>query len=68
MKAQVISTDLMVAVLIILIIISAIGVLLIDYLGFDQQSSENRDLGLKGQEAMAVLTGGCGSPCNWDES
>ena len=68
MKSQVVSMDLMVAVLILLIIIGAAGVLLTAYLNFEQQQSENRDLEIKGQAAINSLTNSPGNPPNWEEN
>ncbi len=68
MKSQVISMDLMVAVLILLIIIGAAGVLLTDYLNFEHQQSENRDLEIKGQAAINTLTNSPGNPPDWEEN
>lgn len=67
MKAQVVSTDLMAAVLIILLIVGALSAILIEYLNFEQQRSENRDLELKGQGAVSTLTSTQGYPSNWEE-
>jgi hypothetical protein len=64
-KAQVISNDLVVAVLIILIIVGALSAILFEYLSFEEQRAENRDLELKGQEAISTLTGTSGNPTNW---
>jgi hypothetical protein len=66
-KAQVVSTDLMVAVMIILLIVGALSAILIEYLNFEQQRSENRDLELKGQGAVSTLTGTQGYPANWEQ-
>ena len=68
MKAQVISTDLMIAVVILLIIIGALGALILEFTSFEEQKALNRDMELKGQEAMASLTKTPGNPVNWEES
>jgi Tfp pilus assembly protein PilV len=66
-KAQIVSNDLIVAVLIILVIVGALSAILVEYLNFEQQRAENRDLELKGQGAISTLTSTSGSPSNWEE-
>lgn len=66
-RGQIVSMDLMVAVLILLVIIGAAGVLLTDYLNFEHQQSENRDLEFRGQEAENSLINSPGNPPNWED-
>ena len=68
MKSQMVSMDLMVAVIILLMIIGAVGVILTSYVSFEQQQSENRDLELKGQAAINSLTSSPGNPPDWEEN
>ena len=56
MKAQLLSTDLMVAVLILLVIVGALGIIVFEYSSFGEQQALNRDMELKGQEAINTLT------------
>ena len=55
MKAQAISMDLMTAVVIILLIVVAITAILTEYSSFQEQEAKNRDMEIRGQEAMNSL-------------
>jgi Tfp pilus assembly protein PilV len=68
MKAQIISMDLMIAVLIVMIIIGALGVLLYQYQVYEQQKTESRDLEMKSESAVNNLLMSPGNPSNWNES
>lgn len=55
MKAQAISMDLMTAVIIVLLIVVAITAILSEYSSFQEQEAKNRDMEIRGQEAMNSL-------------
>jgi len=55
MKAQAISMDLMSAIVIVLLIVVAISAILTEYSGFQEQEARNRDMEIRGQEAMNSL-------------
>lgn len=67
MKAQAMSLDLIIAIIILLIIISGIGFILIEFSNFQEQSAKNRDMLLKGQSATSSLVQTPGNPPNWEE-
>lgn len=66
MKAQIISLDIMFAVLVLLTIIGALGVILYQYAIYEQQQSELSALELRSQPALNVLMSTKGSPDDWD--
>ena len=67
MKAQVVSLDLLFAVIVILTIISAMGVVMFQYTTLETQIKSNRDAELKAQNAINSLTQTGGNPPNWDQ-
>jgi Tfp pilus assembly protein PilX len=64
MKAQVVSLDLLFAVIVILTIISALGIVMLQYTTLETQISSNRDAELKAQSAINSLTQTGGNPPN----
>ncbi len=66
MKAQVISMDLFFSIMILLIIVTALGVIIFEFTSLQEQESQNRDMQLKGQAAINSLIYSPGSP-NWEE-
>lgn len=68
MKAQIISMDLMIAVLIVMIIIGALTVLLYQYQTYEQQKTESRDMELQSESALNNLLMSTGNPSDWNES
>jgi hypothetical protein len=65
MKGQILSVDLMFAVLIILIIISALTYVLTQYAVFEMQQQQNTDIEVKIQAAASSLLLGTGNPPTW---
>lgn len=66
MRAQILSIDLMFAVIIILIIISAMTLVLLQYSAFESQQAQNRDIEIKTQAALNSLLLTPGVPYNWE--
>jgi hypothetical protein len=66
MKGQMLSTDLVFSVIILLIIISALTVVLLQYASFEEQQSQNRDIEIKSQAALNSLLLTPGVPFNWE--
>lgn len=66
MKGQILSVDLMFAVLIILTIISALTLVLTQYAVFEGQQSQLTDVSIKTQEASDSLLLTPGVPANWE--
>ncbi len=64
MKAQIFSMDLFFAIVVILIIVSAIGFLVLDFTEIHQREVEMRDMQIKGQRAVDSLVT---SPGDWEE-
>lgn len=68
MKGQIISTDLMVAVLILLVIITGTFFLLDEFTNFQEQKDKNRDIELRGQNAIETLLTHGGDPNDWENT
>lgn len=68
MKGQIFSLDLMFAVVIILIIISGLALIALQYTAFHDREVQNRDLELKTQAAMNSLILTPGIPYNWENT
>jgi hypothetical protein len=66
MKGQMLSIDLVFSVIILLIIISALTVVLLQYASFEEQQSQNRDIEIKSQAALNSLLLTPGVPFNWE--
>ena len=66
MKAQILSVDLMFAVIILLVIISALTLVLLQYASFESQQAQNRDIEIKTQAALNSLLLTPGVPFNWE--
>ena len=67
MKAQAISMDLFIAIVILLIIITAFSVIIFEFVNFQEQKAQNREMQIKGQAAMNSLITTPGNPPNWEE-
>ncbi|MCD6547383.1 MAG: hypothetical protein J7K22_02410 [Nanoarchaeota archaeon] len=67
MKAQAISMDLFLAIVILLIIITAFSVIIFEFVNFQEQKAQNREMQIKGQAAMNSLITTPGNPPNWEE-
>lgn len=66
MKAQAISMDLFFAIIILLVIVTALGIIVFEFTNLQEQKAQNRDMQLKGQSAINSLIYSPGSP-NWEE-
>jgi len=66
MKGQMLSIDLVFSVIILLIIISALTIVLLQYTSFEEQQSQNRDIEIKTQAALNSLLLTPGVPFNWE--
>lgn len=66
MKAQIISLDIMFAIVIILIILTSMTVVLLQYTSFEEEQSENRDIEIKTQTAINSLLLTPGVPSDWE--
>jgi len=60
------SIDLVFSVIILLIIISALTIVLLQYTSFEEQQSQNRDIEIKTQAALNSLLLTPGVPFNWE--
>ena len=66
MKAQIMSQDLVFAVILIILIVGALGVIIFEFDVFETQRSQNRDMRLKSENAMDSLLQTPGNPTNWE--
>jgi Tfp pilus assembly protein PilV len=66
MKGQIFSFDLIFAVIVLLIIISALAAITTQYALNQQAASQNRDIQIKTQAAMNSLVLTQGVPYNWE--
>ena len=67
-KAQILSMDLLIAVLIVLIIMGTLAVFLYQYQIYDEQQKQLRDLELRSEPALNVIMLTKGNPEDWESS
>ncbi len=63
MKAQIFSMDLFFAIVVVLIIISAVSFVILDFVDIHERELEMRDMQIRGQRAVDSLIN---SPGDWD--
>jgi hypothetical protein len=68
MKAQAISTDFMFAIIIVLLIITAFGVILTQLTDENTSFKTDRDMDLRAQATVDVLVNTPGNPSNWTDT
>lgn len=66
MKAQVVSQDIVFAVVILLIIVGALGVIISEFNTFESQREQNRDMVFKSENAIDSLLQTPGNPEDWE--
>lgn len=66
MKAQILSLDLMIAIIILLFIFSTLSFIVYEYINLENERAVNRDMELKAQSTMSSLIETSGTPSNWE--
>jgi uncharacterized membrane protein YqjE len=65
-RAQILSFDLMFAIVILLVIVGAMTLVLLQYAAFEEQQAQNRDIEIKTQAALNSLLLTPGIPADWE--
>jgi uncharacterized protein YpmB len=68
MRGQALSIDLVFAIMILLIIVSTLSVITLQYAQYENEKARNRDLEIKAQYASNTLLYSPGVPINWENT